>query len=842
MTYQSTVRRLTFVTAILVAIGLTLFFTAPFGKGMSLAQASAENTPATGAPRITGMLEVGQLVFIVGNASIMNIQNEDGMKDAVFSYQWIRNDGTGNTDIEYANGATYGGTMYRGTDYFLTDADAGKTIKVRVSFTDDEGNAEAVTSEASTVVAARPNTSDLDAPTSLTAERSQRGIDLRWEAPEGTVTGYQILRMESLNTSRWWEPLPYGCATSFTEVHVDDTGSDATTYTDTDVGADASYTYSVRAINSDGVGRRSRDASLTYRPSGDSGAPEAPRNLASTRANDGIELSWDAPVGEVTGYQILRWLPEQCEFGYRVYVENTNSTDTSWVDRNVVAGTLYAYLVRAINDAGFGELPYSSPASMRPAELVAGTEPNTPATGLPTISGTAQVGETLTADITGIADADGMENDEVSFYWSAYDYATGRYLLRSIDWEGTYTIEPRDVGMAISVIAIFTDDRGNTESLESAPTEPVVTWSATLTVGEDASVIPKTSGYSTYGMDGTLSTDTFTQGGTTYRVQVLAHQSGGLVLVVDQTLPADFTLSIGDAQFQRRDGSRPSTMFQDAYWWEAPDLNWSSGDLVEVSVTLAAGSDPSLPQLPLAPPTAYFRLTPETHNGVDPFTFRLHFTEAIATNPETLRDHSLNVIGGSIVTAGKVGESGRIWEITVTPDSTDEITIGLPSDRACDSEGAVCTADGRGLYNSPEFTVPGPEVASETENTPATGAPTISGIAQIGQILTVDTSGIADADGLTNVSFSYLWLADDIPVPWMDDYPRKPWPIYPPQWSDYGKVITVRVTLHRRRRQRGIVDQRGDDAGGIPPNNRPPNHQWKGPGRRDPDGRHIRTL
>ena len=52
MTYQSTVRRLTLVTAILMAIGLTLFLTAPFGKGVSLAQASAENTPATSAPTI----------------------------------------------------------------------------------------------------------------------------------------------------------------------------------------------------------------------------------------------------------------------------------------------------------------------------------------------------------------------------------------------------------------------------------------------------------------------------------------------------------------------------------------------------------------------------------------------------------------------------------------------------------------------------------------------------------------------------------------------------------------------------------------------------------------------
>ena len=37
--------------------------------------------------------------------------------------------------------------------------------------------------------------------------------------------------------------------------------------------------------------------------------------------------------------------------------------------------------------------------------------PNSPATGAPTISGTAQVGETRTAEITGIADADGLDND-----------------------------------------------------------------------------------------------------------------------------------------------------------------------------------------------------------------------------------------------------------------------------------------------------------------------------------------------------------------------------------------------------------------------------------------------
>ena len=46
-------------------------------------------------------------------------------------------------------------------------------------------------------------------------------------------------------------------------------------------------------------------------------------------------------------------------------------------------------------------------------------------------------------------------------------------------------------------------------------------------------------------------------------------------------------------------------------------------------------------------------------------------------------------------------------------------------------------------------------------NSAATGAPTISGTAQVGETLTADTSGIEDADGLDNADFSYQWLAGD---------------------------------------------------------------------------------
>ena len=89
---------------------------------------------------------------------------------------------------------------------------------------------------------------------------------------------------------------------------------------------------------------------------------------------------------------------------------------------------------------------------------------NTPATGVPTIRGTAQVGETLTANTSGIADADGLSNVQYEYQWLADDAAI----------EGatgyTYTLSDTDEGKAIKVQVSFTDDEGNAETLTSAGT------------------------------------------------------------------------------------------------------------------------------------------------------------------------------------------------------------------------------------------------------------------------------------------------------------------------------------------------------------------------------------
>ena len=78
---------------------------------------------------------------------------------------------------------------------------------------------------------------------------------------------------------------------------------------------------------------------------------------------------------------------------------------------------------------------------------------------------------------------------------------------------------------------------------------------------------------------------------------------------------------------------------------------------------------------------------------------------------------------------------------------------------------------------------------TRAENTPATGAPTISGTAQVGQTLTADTSGIADEEGLTGVAYRYQWLADDTEIDGATGS------TYMLQASDNGKVIKVRATF-----------------------------------------------
>ena len=120
--------------------------------------------------------------------------------------------------------------------------------------------------------------------------------------------------------------------------------------------------------------------------------------------------------------------------------------------------TATAYSERALGGDQLGTLSVS---------FTVQSPPNSPATGQPTIGGTAQVGETLTVGTSGVADADGLENAAFSYQWLADDAAIAGATSNS------YTLVSADQGKTIKVRVAFTDDAGNDESVTSAATVAV---------------------------------------------------------------------------------------------------------------------------------------------------------------------------------------------------------------------------------------------------------------------------------------------------------------------------------------------------------------------------------
>ena len=191
---------------------------------------------------------------------------------------------------------------------------------------------------------------------------------------------------------------------------------------------------------------------------------------------------------------------------------------------------------------------------------------------------------------------------------------------------------------------------------------------------------------------------------------------------------------------------------------------------------------------------------PSSHDGQSEFTFELQFSEEPKEDfsENTLRDHAFTVTGGEVKEARSLVSGSNVrWEITINPASNGDVTIVLPITTDCTDNGAVCTGDSRKLSNRLELTVSGPgsqqSSQQQQENSAATGSPTISGTAQVGETLTASTTGITDADGLTNASYSYQWIANDGTSD--SDIADATSSSYTLVAADAGKTIKVKVTF-----------------------------------------------
>ena len=726
------------------AISVTVSFTDDAGNEEELTSAATDavepetqeaqaNTPATGLPTISGIAQVGVKL----TADLSGIADEDGVTNAVLAYQW------------QADGADIPGETLN--CYTPDDADEGKTISVRVTFTDDAGHEETLTSAATDAVEARPNRPATGA---LTITGTARVGELL------TADVSSIGDADGLDKAAFayqWQAdstdLPGATGSSYTLAASDEGKAMSVTVSFTDyAGHEESFT-------------STPTAAVVAATDDDTAEPtDRPHGLTAEASGGAVVLTWTAPVVdyEVSSYHILRHRPEQGEAEPLVYVDQTPNKDTSYTDTDVEPGVLYVYRVKAIINF-FGDLGEASDAAEIRAPATAQEQTaNAPATGLPAITGTAQVGETLTAATSGIADEDGLTNAVFSYQW----LADGAEISGTTG--STYTLVDADEGKAISVAVSFTDDAGNEESLTSAATtavdakpntpatgEPTINGTAQIgeTLTADTSGIADEDGLDNASFSYQWLADDSNISGATGETYTLADADEGKAISVKVSFTDDAghyetltspaigtptisgTTQVGETLTADTSGIADEDGLTNAsfdYQWQADGTdiseatdstytlaNADEGKAMSVKVsfsddrgneeTLTSAASAAVEAAPLPPLTALIENAAASHDGESVFTFELRFSEEFGISYKTLRDHAFTVTGGTVKKAKRLEQGSNIgWRITVSPDSSGAVTIILPITEDCDAQGAICAEDGRKLSTELVLTVSGP--------------------------------------------------------------------------------------------------------------------------------------
>ena len=316
-----------------------------------------ENTHATGAPTIGGTPQVGQTL----TADVTGIADEDGLINVAFSYQWIRNDGNADEDIQDATSSSY----------TLADADEGKTVKVKVSFTNDAGNDRTLTSEATDAVAAEAGPLigftlvDTSGPyqevlwenwtdgSTLTLDYPASGsYGIRVDTKSGDEIGSVRLELTGeKKVDRTEGAAPYS-------LYGDD-GEEGLEGESLPVGDFilTATAYSQGKLQGEKLGTLM--VSFTVAASEDP-PPARPEGLTGEATTQWIELTWKAPVGSaITQYVIYRAELENGQLHGRPMTKYATIDATgkamTYADDNVEEGVEYRYRVAAVNSAGEGK-------------------------------------------------------------------------------------------------------------------------------------------------------------------------------------------------------------------------------------------------------------------------------------------------------------------------------------------------------------------------------------------------------------------------------------------------------------------------------------------------------
>ena len=699
--------------------------------------AAKPNTPATGAPTIDGTAQVDETLTALTNG----ITDADGLTNVSYSYQWIRSDNGTDANIAGQTDSTY----------TLVAADRGKAIKVKVSFTDDADHEETLTSAATGVVAAKPNTPATGAPT----------IDGTAQVGETlTVLTNGITDADGLTNPTY--------SYQWLAANVEIAGATNSTYTLSDEDEGKAINVKV-SFTDDADHEETLTSAATVVVAAKPNTPAAGASTIDGTAQ--VDETLTALTNGITDADGLT----NVSYSYQ-WIRSDNGTDADIAGQTASTYTLvFADQGKTIKvRVSFTDDANNAETLTSASTAAVAARPNTPATGAPTIDGTARVGETLTALTNGITDADGLTSPTYSYQWIRSDGNTDADIAR--ETASTYTLSDEDVGKSIKVRVSFADDADNEETLTSAATaaasrsdkpvadEATPVWSADMLVREYTSV-----------SIGAASADLFSNVGGSAGLHIKSLWSytlnRDLRLAFEEGVPgaADLTLQVGDLKLPFPAGSSGQSSFR----WTDVDVDWEDGQTISVRIVPTSATVTPQPNTPAtgAPTITGAAQVDETltadvssiadSDGLTNVSYSYQWVRNDGTNDADIAGETASTY---TPVSADVGKAIKV-KVSFTDDAGNEETL-------------TSAATG---------------VVAAKPNTPATGAPTITGAAQVDETLTALTNGITDADGLTNVSYSYQWIRSDNGTD--ADIAGQTASTYRLVSADVGKTIKVRVSF-----------------------------------------------
>ena len=435
---------------------------------------------AIGKPTISGIPILGLDL----TADTGGIEDDDGITNAVYTYQWVRVDSSDNdTDIPGATSSVY----------TLASADVGSRIKVTVSFTDDANNPESVTSDPVGPVAqnafALADMGDIWLASNPIGSGSVMWLgDDKDDRIYGLTTNPLTFSLELTFDLHTDNDDPRGIAVSAGVMWVADSGEDKVfAY---NVGATGTYgerlanrEFDLHADNGDPTGIWTDGDALWVADSGEDKVYAYNMSASGTFGEHTGDFTLHTDNGDPWGVWSsagVMWVVDQGEtymFAYGLANNGARMPDRTQWEFNLDDSTGTGQNDHPRGMWSNGDLiwvvdyeddkPYAYYLPQPPD--------NTAATGKPTISGTPAVGQTLTADTAGINDDDGTTTSVYRYQWSRVDSSN---LETDIDdaTASTYTLVEDDAGSRIKVTVNFTDDDANAEGpLASDAIGPVST-------------------------------------------------------------------------------------------------------------------------------------------------------------------------------------------------------------------------------------------------------------------------------------------------------------------------------------------------------------------------------